>query len=204
MMAVATRPRPSASLTPFLAIAVAPSCAGGDSFRRAGHERGIHGPPDVGKVLQLGVGEPVEEDLSYLLEMGAVRLLEPGGARTGQHDLETSGIVLPPLPLDEPFALKVVDQARQAARAHEDLSRERRHRQTTVGAEPQLDEHVIVAPREPVPPLELGIREAGEPGAGSEESLPGGELPRREPVGGASGPSSHKGIVTHLDVCVYK
>ena len=145
--------------------------------------RGLEGGPDITQLPQLCVGQSVEELLAHALEMGPVRGFQSGSAGGFQHDVEAPRVVLSALARDEAQALEPVDEPAEAAGTHEDLFRERRHAQAPSPSEAKLYEHVVVVPRQPVRPLEVGVEYTAQASVGPEKPLPGGEFLGREPVG---------------------
>lgn len=110
--------------------------------------RAIDGVPDIGELLQLSVGESVQEQLAHALEVGPVRFLQAGSASARQDDVEAPRVVFAALAHDEALALELVHESTEATGAHENLLGERRDGQPPAGGGSELDQDIVIVARE--------------------------------------------------------
>ena len=124
--------------------------------------------------FDLVVGEVLGEvsfDSVSVVAAGAVHCV---GALVCEDDEDCAPVVLGADAADESGLFHLVDEAREAALAVQDVSRELAHR-NTVGRFLEVDEDVVPAQREAGLVLEFGVEHALQRQGALEEQAPGSE-----------------------------
>jgi hypothetical protein len=143
----------------------------------------VHAVPPLGHRHELVLAEVAEEALADAGEVGRPRVGEQLVALVRQDREAAAPVGRARVAHQQPLALEAVDQPRHAGAREQHAVGQLGHPQPAPGRGAQVDQDVVVAQRERVRLLELGIQRAHERRVRPQHPAPGGELDRRELVG---------------------